>query len=456
MPASSPGPGLVAVPPPTESLLRVATAGSVDDGKSTLIGRLLFDAKAVLADQLTAVQDASRRRGYDEADLALLVDGLRAEREQGITIDVAYRYFATARRSFILADTPGHVQYTRNMVTGASTADVAVVLVDARAGLVEQSRRHATIAALLGVGHLVLAVNKMDLVGWSEDVFDGILADFAALAEHRGVRSWSAVPLSALLGDNVVDRSARTAWYAGPPLLELLETVQPPSTAEPALGWRFPVQLVVRPRTAAHPDYRGYAGRVAAGTVAVGDRVTILPAGATTVVAAIDTHDGPLEQAAAGRSVVLRLADDIDVSRGDLLVGAGRPPAVTRELTATVCWLSEAPLTPGSRWRVRQATRDVRGVVTGVHSVLDVTSGRAQPAASLALNDIGTIGLRTAEPLVVDPYAASRRTGGLLLVDELSGASAGVGMVQPGPGVPVQPEPGGPVPPAPPTGPLIR
>jgi sulfate adenylyltransferase subunit 1 len=413
-------------------LLRVATAGSVDDGKSTLIGRLLYDAKAVLTDQLAAVQDASRRRGYDEADLALLVDGLRAEREQGITIDVAYRYFTTPRRSFVLADTPGHVQYTRNMVTGASTADVAVVLVDARAGLVEQSRRHATIAALLGVGHLVLAVNKMDLVDWSEDVFDTILRDFAGLAEHRGVRSWSAVPLSALLGDNVVTASARTAWYAGPPLLEMLETVRPPATDDPALGWRFPVQLVVRPRTAAHPDYRGYAGRVAAGTVRVGDRVTVLPAGGTSTVVGIDTYDVPLEDAAAGRSVVLRLADDIDISRGDMLVGAGEPPTVTRELTATVCWLSDVPLTGRSRWRVRQATRDVRAVVAEVHGVLDVTSGQTEPAGSLALNDIGTVTLRTAEPLVVDPYSGSRRTGGLLLVDELSGATVGAGMVQPG------------------------
>jgi sulfate adenylyltransferase subunit 1 len=410
-------------------LLRVATAGSVDDGKSTLIGRLLYDAKAVLADQLTAVQDASRRRGYPDADLALLVDGLRAEREQGITIDVAYRYFATARRSFVLADTPGHVQYTRNMVTGASTADVAVVLVDARAGLVEQSRRHATIAALLGVGHLVLAVNKMDLVGWSEDVFDGILADFAGLAERRGVRSWSAVPISALLGDNVVDRSANTAWYAGPPLLDLLETLPVPTGADPALGWRFPVQLVARPRTAAHPDYRGYSGRVAAGTVRAGDAVTVLPAGATTTVAGIDTYDGPLDEAAAGRSVVLRLADDLDISRGDVLTGAGDPPEVTREITATMCWLAEEPLTAGSGWRLRQATRDVRAVVTEVTSVLDVTTGESRPAGSLALNDIGTVRLRTAEPLVVDPYVASRRTGGLLLVDELTGASAGAGMV---------------------------
>jgi len=419
--------GMVEAPP--SRLLRVATAGSVDDGKSTLIGRLLFDAKAVLADQLAAVEDASRRRGYDDADLALLVDGLRAEREQGITIDVAYRYFATPRRSFVLADTPGHVQYTRNMVTGASTADVAVVLVDARAGLVEQSRRHATIAGLLGVGHLVLAVNKMDLVDWSADVFDAILRDFAALATDRGIRSWSAVPLSALLGDNVVTASARTPWYAGPPLLELLETLDPPSTDDPELGWRFPVQLVVRPRTVSHPDYRGYAGRVAAGAVRVGDAVRVLPGGATSAVAGIDTYDEPLDEAPAGRSVVIRLGDDLDVSRGDLLVGAGREPSVTRDVTATVCWLSADPLLPGSHWRVRQATRDVRAVVAEVLDVLDVTTGVGGPAGSLVLNDIGTMRIRTAEPLVVDPYAAGRRTGGLLVVDELTGSTAGAGMV---------------------------
>ena len=411
-------------------LLRVATAGSVDDGKSTLIGRLLYDAKAVLADQLTQVEDASRRRGYGEADLALLVDGLRAEREQGITIDVAYRYFATARRSFVLADTPGHVQYTRNMVTGASTADVAVILVDARAGLIEQSRRHTSIAALLGVGHLVLAVNKMDLVGYQEDVFDGVLQDFAALAEDRGVRSWSAVPLSALRGDNVVTRSERMPWYEGPPLLELLETLDPPAVADVgAVGARFPVQLVIRPRTAEHPDYRGYAGRVAAGALRVGDAVTVLPAGHASTVVGIDTPDGSLQVAVAGRSVVVRLADALDISRGDVLVGSGVRPAVTSAFTINVCWLGDAPLRPGTRWRVRQGTRDVRAVVATVTDRLDVVSGQRAAADELALNDIGTVTVRTAEPLVVDPYALSRRTGGLLLIDEVSGGTAGAGMV---------------------------
>jgi sulfate adenylyltransferase subunit 1 len=411
----------------TRGLLRVATAGSVDDGKSTLIGRLLHDAKAVFADQLEAVEDASRRRGYGEADLALLVDGLRAEREQGITIDVAYRYFATPRRSFVLADTPGHVQYTRNMVTGASTADVAVVLVDARKGLVEQSRRHATIAALLGVRHVVLAVNKMDLVDFAEDAFDAVCADFAELAARRGVASWSAVPISALHGDNVVDGSARTPWYAGPPLLDHLETLDVPGPA--AGGTRFPVQLVIRPRTAEHPDYRGYAGRVEAGTLHVGDPVTVLPSGLSSTVAGIDTADGALEQASAGRSVVVRLADDVDVSRGDL-ISTGTPPLVTRELTATLCWLSPEPLRAGARYRVRHTTRDVRAVVGAIESRLDVTTSAAEPAAELAMNDIGVISLRTAEPLVLDPYARHRSTGALLLVDELSGATVAAGMVE--------------------------
>jgi sulfate adenylyltransferase subunit 1 len=410
-------------------LLRVATAGSVDDGKSTLIGRLLHDAKAVFTDQLEAVEDASRRRGYGEADLALLVDGLRAEREQGITIDVAYRYFATPRRSFVLADTPGHVQYTRNMVTGASTADVAVVLVDARRGLLEQSRRHAAIAALLRVRHVVLAVNKMDLVGFAEEVFDAICADFADLAQRRGIPAWSAVPVSALLGDNVVDRSARTPWYAGPPLLAHLETLEVAAARAEDGDTRFPVQLVIRPRTPLHPDFRGYAGRVEAGTLRVGDPVTVLPSGLASTVAGIDTADGPLAEAPAGRSVVVRLADEVDVSRGDLLAG-GAAPTVTRELAATVCWLAEEPLRPGGRYRVRHTTRDVRAVVDGVSSRLDVATSASAPADGLALNDIGQIRLRTAEPLVVDTYARHRATGAFLLVDEISGATVAAGMVE--------------------------
>ena len=412
------------------SLLRVATAGSVDDGKSTLIGRLLHDAKAVFEDQLAAVEHASRRRGYDEADLALLVDGLRAEREQGITIDVAYRYFATPQRSFVLADTPGHVQYTRNMVTGASTADVAVVLADARTGLLEQSRRHAAIAALLRVRHVVLAVNKMDLVDFDEAVFDQIVADFAGFAGRHDVRSWSALPISALHGDNVVTSSTRLSWYDGPPLLSFLETLDlPADDPEAAADIRFPVQLVIRPRTAQHPDYRGYAGRVEAGTLRPGDRIWVLPAGITSMVAGIDTADGPLAAAGPGRSVVVRLRDDVDVSRGDLLA-AGPLPTVSRELVATVCWLAEEPLRSGGRYRLRHTTRESRAVVTEVVSRLDVDSSEHAPADGLALNDIGMVRLRTAEPLVLDRYARHRATGAFLIVEETTGATVAAGMVE--------------------------
>jgi sulfate adenylyltransferase subunit 1 len=409
-------------------LLRVVTAGSVDDGKSTLVGRLLHDAKAVLSDQLSAVEVASERRGFDTADLALLVDGLRAEREQGITIDVAYRYFATPRRSFILADTPGHVQYTRNTVTGASTADVAIILVDARNGVVEQTKRHAAVAALLRVSHVVLAVNKMDLVGYAEEVFDRIVTDFAGVAVSLDLDTFSLIPIAALSGDNVVDRSPRMDWYAGPALLESLEELEPARNGEvPA---RFPVQMVLRPRTADRPDYRGYAGRVEAGALHVGDPLVVLPSGRRSTVAGIDTPDGPLEAAAAGRSVVVRLTDDVDIARGDLLAVDREPrPASVRELTATVCWLAERPLRPADRLGLRHTTRDVRAVVDAVLSRLDVATLDQTVAAELTLNDIGRIRLRTSEPLTVDRYATNRSTGAFLLVDEVSGATVAAGMV---------------------------
>jgi sulfate adenylyltransferase subunit 1 len=410
-------------------LLRVVTAGSVDDGKSTLVGRLLHDAKAVLSDQLTAVELASERRGYDGADLALLVDGLRAEREQGITIDVAYRYFATARRTFILADTPGHVQYTRNTVTGASTADVAVILVDARSGVVEQTKRHAAVAALLRVEHIVLAVNKMDLVDFAEDVFDGIVTDFAAAAASLGLPGFTPIPIAALAGDNVVDRSELMPWYTGPALLEFLEDVEPrdPGTV-PA---RFPVQVVVRPRTAEYPDYRGYGGRIEAGQLAVGDAVVAFPSLRTTTVEAIDTPDGGLDVAPAGRSVVVRLHDDIDLSRGDLLAVDHEPrPSLVRELNATLCWLSDQPLRAGARYSLRHTTRDVRAVVDAVLSRLDVSTVERQPADELSLNDIGAVRLRVAEPVAVDAYRVNRSTGAFLLVDEASGATVAAGMVE--------------------------
>ncbi|MDT4935555.1 MAG: sulfate adenylyltransferase subunit 1 [Pseudonocardiales bacterium] len=409
-------------------LLRVVTAGSVDDGKSTLVGRLLHDAKAVLTDQLSAVEAASERRGYDGADLALLVDGLRAEREQGITIDVAYRYFATAKRSFVLADTPGHVQYTRNTVTGASTADVAVILVDARSGVVEQTRRHAAVAALLRVRHVVLAVNKMDLVDFAESVFDDIVQDFCAAAGSLGVATFTPIPIAALIGDNVVERSTEMAWYSGPALLEHLEDVPPRAAAD--LPARVPVQLVVRPRTAEHPDYRGYAGRIEAGALRVDDHVIVLPSGQRSTVAALDTMDGPLEVAEPGRSVVVRLADEIDIARGDLIAADREPlPVVTRELVGTVCWLSDRPLRPGDRFALRHTTRDVRAVVDAVPSRLDVATLSAVPADELALNDIGEVRVRLAEPIIADAYAASRSTGAFLLVDPTSGATMAAGMI---------------------------
>jgi sulfate adenylyltransferase subunit 1 len=404
------------------------TAGSVDDGKSTLVGRLLHDAKAVLADQLTAVEVASERRGYDGADLALLVDGLRAEREQGITIDVAYRYFATANRTFVLADTPGHVQYTRNTVTGASTADVAVILVDARNGVLDQTKRHAAVAALLRVEHVVLAVNKMDLVDYAEPVFDSIVGDFAAAAASLGLDSFTPIPVAALGGDNVVERSTRTGWYAGPSLLDHLERIESSTGAEvPA---RFPVQMVVRPRSAEHPDYRGYAGRVEAGALRDGDAVVVLPSGRTSTVAGIDTPDGSLDEAAPGRSVVVRLADDIDVARGDLIAVDRDPrPTVARSLTATVCWLAEQPLRAGDRFALRHGTRDVPAIVDAVETRLDITTLKHDQSDELQLNDIGAIRLRTAEPVPVDPYQLNRSTGAFLLVDEDGGATVAAGMV---------------------------
>jgi sulfate adenylyltransferase subunit 1 len=412
-------------------LLRLATAGSVDDGKSTLVGRLLYDTKSVLADQLEAVERASADRGLSTPDLSLLVDGLRAERDQGITIDVAYRYFATPQRTFVLADTPGHVQYTRNTVTGASTAQLAILLVDARKGVVEQTRRHAAVLALLGVPKIVLAVNKIDLVGYAETVFALIAKEFTAHATALGYDEEDvlAVPVSALLGDNVVTRSANTPWYDGPRLLEHLETV--PVEPDPHhLPLRLPVQYVIRPRTAAHPDYRGYAGQIAAGLVRVGDEITVLPAGHRTTVAGIDTADGPLPEAGAGTSVTLRLADDLDISRGDLIATAAEPPALADSLNVTVCWLAERPLRAGARVLVKHGTRTELAIVTELLAQFDEQKlSTVDTPESLSLNEIGRIALRTASPLAADDYSFSRRTGSLLLIDPASGATLGAGLV---------------------------
>jgi sulfate adenylyltransferase subunit 1 len=411
------------------TLLRFATAGSVDDGKSTLVGRLLHDSKSVLTDQLEAVERASLVRGQQTPDLALLTDGLRAEREQGITIDVAYRYFATARRRFILADTPGHVQYTRNMVTGASTAELAVVLVDARNGVVEQTRRHAAVAALLRVPHVVLAVNKMDLVDYAEPVFASIAKEFTAYAASLGVPDVTAIPISALAGDNVVEPSANMDWYGGPTVLEHLETV-PVGHDLTNCPPRFPVQYVIRPQTAEHPDYRGYAGQIASGLLRVGDPVTVLPSGRTTTIAGIDALGSRVDTAWAPQSVTLLLTDDVDVSRGDLIAPTAHAPGVTQDITATACHLHERPLRVGERVLLKHATRTVKAIVKALPYRIDLSHGLAheENPAALDVNDIGAVVLRTAEPLPVDAYADSRLTGSFLLIDPADGTTLTAGM----------------------------
>ncbi|MGW3496577.1 sulfate adenylyltransferase subunit 1 [Streptomyces sp. NPDC001020] len=412
------------------SLLRFATAGSVDDGKSTLVGRLLHDSKSVLADQLEAVEAASRNRGQQAPDLALLTDGLRAEREQGITIDVAYRYFATPRRRFILADTPGHVQYTRNMVTGASTAELAIILVDARNGVVEQTRRHAAVAALLRVPHVVLAVNKMDLVDHAEPVFARTAEEFTAYATRLGVPEVTAIPISALNGDNVVDPSATMDWYGGPTVLEHLETV-PVGSAPSDDPARFPVQYVIRPQTPEHPDYRGYAGQIASGVLRVGDQVTVLPSGVTSTITGIDALGRAVDVAWAPQSVTVLLADDVDISRGDLITPTGAAPATTRDVEATVCHLHERPLKTGDRVLLKHSTRTVKAIVEDIpfRLALEDLSQDASPGV-LTTNDIGRVVIRTAEPLPIDAYADFRRTGSFLLMDPADGTTLTAGMAE--------------------------
>jgi bifunctional enzyme CysN/CysC len=413
-------------------LLRLATAGSVDDGKSTLIGRLLFDSKAIFEDQLASVERASVQRGHEYTNLALLTDGLRAEREQGITIDVAYRYFATPRRKFIIADTPGHVQYTRNMVTGASTADAAVVLVDARKGVLEQSRRHAFLASLLGIPHVVVAVNKMDLVDWDEDRFHIIVDDFSGFARGVELPDVTFIPMSALLGDNVVERSVNMPWYGGLPLLEHLETVEIAEDRN-LVDVRFPVQYVIRPMSGAHHDYRGYAGQVAGGVLSPGDDVVVLPSGQRSTVAAIDTYDGPVEEAFTGMSVTVRLADDVDVSRGDMIVRADNQPSTSQDVEAHICWMADRPLQRGGRYAIKHTTRWARAMVADLLYRLDVnTLDHDEAATELGLNEIGRVRLRITAPLMHDPYVRNRTTGSFILVDEATNATAGAGMILPG------------------------
>jgi bifunctional enzyme CysN/CysC len=414
-------------------ILRLATAGSVDDGKSTMIGRLLFDSKAIFEDQLAAVERTSRERGEDYTNLALLTDGLRAEREQGITIDVAYRYFATPRRKFIIADTPGHIQYTRNMVTGASTADLAIVLVDARNGLTEQSRRHAFLATLLRVPHLVMAVNKMDLVDYSSDVFELIVEEFTAFAAKLEIGDLTFIPMSALHGDNVVQRSGNMPWYEGPSLLHHLEHLHIASDRN-LIDVRFPVQYVIRPHQATDPelhDYRGYAGQVAGGVLKPGDEITHLPSGLTTTIRRIETARGPVPEAFAPMSVTLLLSDDLDVSRGDMFCRPHNQPASAQDIEAMVCWMTDASkLTPGSRLLVKHTTKTAKAIIRDLHYRLDInTLHRDESATQLGLNEIGRITLRVTQPLFCDPYSRNRQTGGLILIDEATSATVGAAMI---------------------------
>jgi len=418
----------MAVVEATSDLLRVATSGSVDDGKSTLIGRLLFDTKQVLADQLAHVEEVSERRGDGYVNLALLTDGLRAEREQGITIDVAYRYFQTPARKFIIADTPGHEQYTRNMVTGASTADLSLKLLDARTGVVEQSKRHAYIASLLRIPHLVVCVNKMDLVDWDEAVFDRIVADFTAFAAPLELEEVTFIPISALSGDNVVDRSENMPWYTGPSLLAHLERVDVGKDPD-SVDARFPVQWVIRPPPSNHPDYRGYAGRMAGGVLKPGDDVVVLPSGQTSRIAAIDSGGQEIESAFGPLSCTIRLEDDVDVSRGDLICPADAAPEPVRELTADVCWMASAPLRAGARYAIKHTTRTARAVVEAIEHKVDIHDLEPHPVEELGLNDIGRVRLRVSSPLVVDPYARNRTTGSFILIDEATNDTVGAGMI---------------------------
>ena len=410
-------------------LLRFATAGSVDDGKSTLIGRLLFDSKAIFSDQLAAVEAVSAAKGDEYVNLALLTDGLRAEREQGITIDVAYRYFATPRRKFVIADTPGHVQYTRNMVTGASTADLAIVLVDARKGLVEQSRRHAFIATLLRVPHLVLAVNKMDLVGYDQGVFERIADEFTRFAAKLDITDLTVVPVSALHGDNIVSRSPNTAWYEGPSLLHHLEHVHVSSDRN-LIDVRFPVQYVIRPQSSEFPDYRGYAGTVASGVLRPGDEVMVLPSGFSTRIEAIETMDGPVPEAFPPMAVTIRLTDDLDISRGDLIARPHNAPQPRQDLDAMICWMADQPLTPGHKLTIKHTTRTARTLVKDLTYRLDINTLHRQPDPThLDRNDIGRIRLRTTAPLFTDPYRRNRTTGAFILIDDTTHTTVAAGMI---------------------------
>jgi sulfate adenylyltransferase subunit 1 len=431
MPTKDGAAALAAAPllePVDNGLLRFLTCGSVDDGKSTLIGRLLLDTKSILADTLHAMERTSRRRGQEAVDLSLLTDGLQAEREQGITIDVAYRYFSTGTRKYIIADAPGHEQYTRNMVTAASTAHLALILVDARKGVLTQTRRHSYIAHLVGIPHLVIAVNKMDLVGWSREVFEGIRADYLAFARRLGIPDVRFIPLSALAGDMVVERGENLGWYDGPTLLEILEDA-PAAHTESKEKLRFPVQWVCRPQTLDHHDFRGFAGRVESGEIAVGDRVQVLASGRTTRVKEIRLGDATLREAVSEQSITVVLEDDVDVSRGDLLVHADEAPETTRSVEAMVCWLSDRPLSPARRYLVRHTSRETKAQVSEIAWRICLGALEQVPADGLAMNDIGRVRLRLAQPIAADRYAENRATGAFIVVDETTNDTVGAGMI---------------------------
>jgi sulfate adenylyltransferase subunit 1 len=418
------------------SLLRFMTCGSVDDGKSTLIGRLLFDSKTILTDTLTNMERTSKKRGLEAVDLSLLTDGLQAEREQGITIDVAYRYFSTGTRKYIIADAPGHEQYTRNMVTAASTANLAIILIDARKGMLTQTRRHSYLAQLVGIPHIVVAVNKMDLVDYDQAVFEKIRSDYLAFAEQIGLqrqgRDIRFIPMSALNGDMLVERGSAMPWYQGPTILETLENA-PPAHSERIEQFRFPVQFVCRPHASDDPelhDFRGFMGRVESGSIKVGDTVTVLPSGLESRIKAIQIGDQAIEQAQTEQSVTLLLEDEIDISRGDMIVSSGQAPEPVKQIDAMVCWLSETPLSPARTYIVRHTTRESKAKIGKIHYKVDVNTLQQLPAEGLAMNDIAHVSFKLAQPLMADPYAVNRATGAFILIDESTNNTVGAGMIQ--------------------------
>ncbi|MCC1483476.1 sulfate adenylyltransferase subunit 1 [Winogradskyella immobilis] len=410
-------------------LLRFTTAGSVDDGKSTLIGRLLYDSKSIFEDQLEAIENTSRKKGYDGVDLALFTDGLRDEREQGITIDVAYRYFTTPKRKFIIADTPGHIQYTRNMITGASTANAAIILIDARNGVIEQTKRHTFIASLLQISHVIVCINKMDLVDFSEDIFNRITTEFEEISSKMIVKDVRYIPISALCGDNVVNRSKEMPWYQGAPLLHTLETIHISSDIN-KIDARFPIQTVIRPQDENHRDYRGYAGRIESGVFRVGDKVTIMPSGFTSKIKTIDTYNRMIREAYAPMSVSMTLEDDIDISRGDMIARSNNQPQVTQNIEAMLCWLNDENAKPRAKYIIKHTSNDQKAMITEIVYKIDIEFlNRISDDKTLKINDICKVKIRTTKPLMVDSYRENRTTGSFILIDEMTNETVASGMV---------------------------